>query len=98
MRRALQQLRRPPHPWWHHLPVERRNRREHARLLARRWSAWLVQRRQLIALAVSFYLILCALPLLMGLPALAGVALLPLILVPPVGFLVYWLVWKEFHH
>ncbi len=98
MRWALQQLRRPPHPWWHHLPVERRRRREHARLLARRWRAWLMERRQLIVLAVGFYLILCTLPLLFGLPALAGVALLPLILVPPVGFLVYWLVWKEFHH
>ena len=91
-------MRQPPHPWWHHLPAERRSRREHARLLARRCRAWLAQRRQLIALALGVYLILCALPLCLGLPVLAVVAILPLILVPPVGFLVYWLVWKEFHH
>lgn len=98
MRRVLQHLRQPPHPWWQHLPAERRRRRERIRLQARRWRAWLSQRRQLIALTVGFYLMLCSLPLLLGLQALAVVAILPLLLVPPVGYLVYWLVWKEFHH
>lgn len=94
----LRQLRKPPHPWWHHLPPERRSRREHQRLLLRRLRAWLQQRRQLIGLSVGFYLLLCLLPVLLGLPALGLVALLPLLLVPPVGVLVYWLMWKEFHH
>ena len=94
----LRQLRKPPHPWWHHLPPERRSRREHQRLLLRRLRAWLQQRRQLIGLSVGFYLLLCLLPVLLGLPALGLVALLPLLLVTPVGGLVYWLMWKEFHH
>lgn len=98
MQRLVRRLRQPPHPWWHYLPAERRRRREVARLLLRRCRAWLAQRRQLIVLAIGFYLILCSLPLCLGLPVLAVVAILPLILVPPVGFLVYWLVWKEFHH
>ena len=87
-----------PHPWWQHLPPERRRRRDHVRLLWRRLLAWARQRRQLIGLSISFYLLLCLFPVLLGLPALGFVALLPLLLVPPVGALVYWLTWKDFHH
>lgn len=87
-----------PHPWWLHLPAEQRRRRHHARLLLRRLRAWLQQRRQRLGMALAFYLGLCMLPLLAGLPLLGVAALLPLLLVPPVGVLVYWLVWKEFHH
>jgi hypothetical protein len=87
----------PPHPWWHHLPPERRSRLEHHRLLLRRLRAWMLQRRQMIAISVGFYLLLCLLPLVLGLPALGLVAVLPLLLVPPIGYLVYWLMWKEFH-
>ena len=36
-------------------------------------------------------------PLLVGQVLITSFALLPLLLVPPVGVLVYWLVWKEFH-
>jgi len=89
---------RSPHPWWHHLPPERRRRRDYVRLLSRRARAWLLQRRQLIVSALAFYLLLCLVPFLLGVPALALMALLPVLLVPPVGYLVYWLVWKEFHH
>ena len=97
----IERLRRlwhdPPHPWWDYLPPERRTRQLKLRLLARRLRAWLLQRRQLIAVAIAVYVLLCAVPLLLGLPGLTGVALLPLLLVPPVGWLIYWLVWKEFH-
>lgn len=86
-----------PHPWWPHLPPERRRPHHQLRLRARRLSAWLRQRRQLIALVVILYLLGCATTALAGLPALALVAALPLLLVPPVGGLVYWLVWKEYH-
>lgn len=97
MRLGSPKQQQSPHPWWHHLPAERRRRREHIALVLRRWRAWLAQRRQLIGLALGFYVILCALPLIAGLPGLTLVAILPLIMVPPVGFLVYWLVWHEFH-
>ena len=43
------------------------------------------------------YLILWSLPLLFNQPIISLFALLPLLLVPPVGMLVYLLVWKEFH-
>ena len=95
MRDRLQQ---PPHPWWEHLPPERRQRRHHLQLHWRRLRTSLRQRRQLIALSTGFYLLLCLLPVLLGLPAIGAIGLLPLLLVPPVGYLVYWLVWKEFHH
>ena len=80
MHRAFRRWTRAPHPWWHHLPPERRRRREHLRLLSRRARAWLMQRRQLIVSALVFYLILCLVPLLLGVPALALMALLPVLL------------------
>mgnify|MGYP006292495753 CR=1 FL=1 len=89
---------RHPHPWWHHLPPERRNRTEHTRLLWRRVRSWLRLRRQRLLLTISFYLVLCMLPMLFGLPFLGVVALMPLLLIPPIGFLLYWLVWKDYHH
>ena len=87
----------PPHPWWHYLPPERRRKRDKLRLLIRRLRCWMLQRRQLICLALASYLLICALPMLFGLPLLVVIASLPLFLVPPVGLLIYWLVWKEFH-
>ena len=98
IRHTLQQLRQPPHPWWHHLPPEQRRRRHRAKLLGRRLLIWLRQRRQLIVVTAAFYLLLCLFPVFMGLHGLSLVALLPIVLVPPVGYLIYWLVWKEFHH
>lgn len=87
-----------PHPWWTYLPPERRSRRAYAQLWWRRARAFLWQRRQRILLSLGVYLILCLLPLGFGMAPATIVALLPLALVPPVGYLVYWLVWKEFHH
>ena len=95
---GLRQQLRTPHPWWHQLPPERRTRREHTILLYRRLRAWLWVRRQRVLLTIGFYLLLCILPILFGLPALGVVALLPLLLIPPVGVLLYWLVWKDYHH
>jgi len=88
----------PIHPWWHHLPADVRTQQHQFRILTRRLLAWLKRKPQRIALTVIAYLVTCAVPLLGGLPLISVVAILPLILVPPVGFLVYWLVWMEFHH
>ena len=87
----------PLHPLWHHLPPERRSWRARQNLRRRRLWAWLKQRRQRIALVVLLYLLIWSIPLLAGEPLLSAFAVLPLLLVPPVGYLVYWLVWKEFH-
>ena len=66
-------------------------------LQARRLNAWLGGRRQRIGLITIIYLILWSIPLLLGQPLISFFAVLPLLLVPPVGVLVYRLVWKEFH-
>lgn len=85
-----------PHPWWPHVPAgDRRRLRRQARWL--RLRAWMERRPHQIQLLVGVYLGLCAIPVLLGLVGLGGLALLPLLLVPPVGYLVYRLVWLEFH-
>ena len=86
-----------PHPLRHCLPAKQRSRRARLSLEAHRALAWLGRRRQRIAIAIGTYLLLWLIPLLVGQVLITSVALLPLLLVPPVGALVYWLVWKEFH-
>ena len=66
-------------------------------LRMRRIRFWLSQRRQSIRLILIVYVVVWSIPLLIGQFLMTVVALLPLVLVPPVGYLVYWLVWKEFH-
>ena len=88
----------PIHPLWTYLPRERRSRKALFQLRLRRLWAWLKQKRQRIGLVVILYLLIWSIPLLAGEHLLTAFALLPLVLVPPVGYLVYWLVWKEFHN
>lgn len=87
----------PIHPLWQYLPEQQRNRRTLIHLRRRRLWAWLKQKRQRIGLVLVFYLLIWSMPLLIGEPLMTVFAVLPLILVPPVGYLVYWLIWKEFH-
>ena len=89
--------RRDPHPLWQHLPPERRSQRARLQLQAWRWWAWLQQRRQRIGVAIGLYVLIWLIPLLLQQPLITSFALLPLVLVPPVGWLIYWLVWQEFH-
>lgn len=86
-----------PHPLWRYLPPDQRTRQAQLTLQTRRWLAWLNRRRQRIALTLGLYILLWLIPLLFQQPLMSGVALLPLLLVPPVGWLIYWLVWQEFH-
>ena len=86
-----------PHPFWRHLPPERRTR---SALISLRWQrlrAWLQGRRQRLGLVCCFYVLIWSIPLLFGQPIITVFALLPLLLVPPVGALIYRLVWREFH-
>ena len=85
------------HLFWKHLPQERKTRQARWSLYTRRLFAWCRERRQLISLIVGIYLILWSIPLMMGEPLISLFAVIPLLLVPPVGYLVYQLVWKEFH-
>ena len=86
-----------PHPFWHHLPPEQRTRTARLALKLQRLKAWLGGRRQRVSLTVFIYLLVWSMPLVVGQPVITVFALMPLLLVPPVGWLVYWLVWKEFH-
>lgn len=85
------------HPWWRHLPADQQTGTKRWQLIRRRIQAWLRRKPQRIGLTVASYLIISSLPLFWMLPLISVVALLPLLIVPPVGVLVYWLVWQEFH-
>ena len=85
------------HLFWQCLPCERKTRQAHLILYARRCFAWCRGRQQSIGLITIFYLSIWGIPLFLGQPLISFFAVLPLLLVPPVGLLVYRLVWKEFH-
>ena len=87
----------PIHPLWNYIPDDQRNLHELSVLRRRRIWAWLKQKRQRIGVVVLAYILMWSAPLLIGEPLMTVFAFLPLVLVPPVGYLVYWLVWKEFH-
>lgn len=85
-----------PSPWWPHLPPEQQ-RRLQGQIRWLRVRAQLSRKEVRLLLLLGFYLLLCLLPVLLGLAVLGGIALLPLLLVPPIGYLAYWLVWREYH-
>ena len=85
------------HPLWPYRPAKAQTPLARLRLRIRRLWAWLKQKRQRIALVLIGYVLIWSIPLLLGEPLLTVFALLPLLLVPPVGLLIYRLVWKEFH-
>lgn len=85
------------HPLWHYLPEHQRSTRQLSAIRRRRLWAWLKQRRQRITTLLVGYVVIWTVPLLLGEPLMTVFALLPLLLVPPVGYLVYRLVWMEFN-
>jgi hypothetical protein len=84
------------HPWWKHVPPasRARRRREIARV---RIKALLLRRRVALFASLLFYAGLCLLPLGFGQPLLTVLALLPLLVVPPVIYMAYLIAWHEFH-
>jgi hypothetical protein len=72
--------------------AQRRRALGRARVLSQ-----LRRRRVRIVAALLFYLLLGLIPLTFGQPHLTAFALLPLVLVPPVAYLAYWIAWHEFH-
>ena len=85
------------HPLWRYLPQERQNRREILVFRSRRLIARLQGRREQVILVTTLYIVTWSLPLLFGQALITFFALLPLILVPPVGWMVYQLVSHEFN-
>ena len=86
-----------PHPLWQYLPPDRRNRRARIAFRCRRLLARMQGRRARVVVVSGLYVLIWLVPLAFGQVLITLFALLPLLLVPPVGLLVYWLVWREFH-
>ncbi len=63
------------------------------RLLRQRFS----QRRNLIATITLLYLLVCLIPLLYGASTITILALLPVLLMPALLSMIWWLAWKEYH-
>lgn len=85
------------HPWWQHVPEERRPTLNRSLRRLRR-GEWMRRRRSRILVMVMLYALLCALPILFGGAGLSLLAVLPMLLLPALGLLTWWLTWKEFHH
>ena len=86
-----------PHPLWRYRAADQQTPGHRRRLQRQRLWAWMQNRRQRISLLLTLYIVLWMLPLLWGQVLISLFALLPLLLVPPLGWLVYWLVWTDFH-
>lgn len=76
-------------------PEQRRQRRRKAWRL--RWEQRLLQRWLAIALAFFAYGLVLLWLLFHLPPVVALLALAPMLLLPLLGYLTYWLLWKEFH-
>jgi hypothetical protein len=85
-----------PGAWWRYVPEADRPRR--LRQWRRAWLRGQLQRRRVqIALLLVFNLVIGLVPWWMGLQSLAVLALLPVVAVPLVGALAYWITWQDFH-
>lgn len=84
------------HPWWKHMPSERRSQ-----ALWRRHTSRLVvllgSRRGLLSLVLLLYLGIVLVIARSGAGALSLVVLFPLLLVPALAGLAWWLTWDEYH-
>ena len=86
------------HPWWKHVPPASRAQRRREMALSRLKALLLRRRVALVASACGIAIaILCLLPLGFGQPLLTVLALLPLLVVPPVIYMAYLIAWHEFH-
>jgi hypothetical protein len=81
------------HPWWRHAAAGQKRT-----LLGMRISAWLRRRNSRIIAMGFLYLLLCAIPLVFGGASISLLAVLPMLLLPALAGLTWWLIWKEFHH
>ena len=78
-------------------PPEQKTARARMQLQLRRCWAFLQGKQQRLGVVLMLYLAIWSIPLLFGQSLITVFALLPLLVVPPVGWLIYWLVWREFH-
>ncbi|SBO44342.1 hypothetical protein [Cyanobium sp. NIES-981] len=84
------------HAWWQHVPKRRRGdvfRSRRRRLLI----GWITSTAGKATMLMIVLLTIIAAMNLSGGGGLALLTLLPLVLIPPLGYLVYWLTWQDFH-
>lgn len=85
------------HPWWNHVPQERRL----PTLQRRRWrllrSALGSQTSRLILVFLAYGGLTLALAV-SGAGAMSTMILVPLLVVPALAAVAWWLTWTEFHH
>lgn len=84
------------HPWWQHVPAGQR-----PKVLGRRRRDWLLQwlagtQGKAVMLLALFISLMVAIALV-GAGWISLLALLPLVLLPALAYLIYWLTWQEFH-
>ncbi|MEA5443881.1 hypothetical protein [Cyanobium gracile] len=87
---------RPQGDWWRFVPAKQRRRRRF-KAWRLRWGERLRHRGLAIALAFLAYGLIVLWLLLTMPPVVALLALTPMVLLPLLGYLTYWLLWKEFH-
>lgn len=85
-----------PGDWSEYIPQSERERIERRRR-RQRWLTTLRERRVLIGLCVGVYLLWCLVLLLRGMVFAFSLSVLPIVSLPPLGYLAWWLVWKEFN-
>lgn len=85
-----------PADWADYLPPEHREQRERSRQRLR-LRTQLRQRKTLLVIAASFYGLWCLSLLLAGQWFVFLLALVPLLSLPAIAALAWWLLWKDFN-
>ena len=84
------------HPWWQYVGKERRSGVLQRRL-AGRLKQWATSQTGKLILLLLLSLIIGSVLAARGAGLMALLTALPLLLLPPLAYLLYWLTWKEFH-
>lgn len=84
------------HPWWQYVGQERRSG-VLLRRLAGRLNQWITSQQGKLTLVLLLYLSIGLVLVIQGAGLMALLTGLPLLLLPPLAYLLYWLTWKEFH-
>ena len=86
-----------PKDWADYIPEQQRQQAEQLRRRLRR-RALLLERRFWVRLCLGVYAVWCLILIASGNGFTFGLALVPALSLPAIGWLAWWLVYKEFHH
>ncbi len=82
---------------WASTIAPERRRQQRIKIALKKIQEFLKSERAKLIFLASIYALLLFLLAFSGLGPLAGLALLPLLLIPALAYLAYWLIWQEFH-